>query len=447
MAYRLPSWWNGSPWWSRALVLSAHVALTSTLPSLAFVLCSDQGAAAPATPVITREVAFVTTTSDVAASLRGVGQGLEGTWRGRKAAGGGGLTMILKRKMRKRRNSSGDFFVDESCVDCDICCWMDPRTFKRSGLGAVVASQPKTEEDRMRAFQAMLACPAGSIRVMRGDRQVIKALESFPLPVDEERLPGIYQLGPTTRESMGNTPYLIVRPGKGNIMIDVPRYLEQTADQVAALGDVKYMIVTARDNADGHERWKKKFPGMIRILHRLDLARKTRIMEERLDGKGPWYLVEDGFESPEDGYVTGDTARFDFLEVPDEDCAPYDPTVKIVGIPGQTRGSIGVIVEWGKRKRGGKERLGFTGGTVGMSVEKQNLDTFTRTLETDRATLASSVRLLSKEGITWLMPGRGARVMYRTRKEGKADLEKAAERTEALPNLAGNRLLFGTEFL
>lgn len=52
---------------------------------------------------------------------------------------------------------------------------------------------------------------------------MVKALESFPLPVDEEHLPGIYQLGPTTRESMGNTPYLIVRPGKGNIMIDVPR--------------------------------------------------------------------------------------------------------------------------------------------------------------------------------------------------------------------------------
>lgn len=48
---------------------------------------------------------------------------------------------------------------------------------------------------------------------------------------------------------------------------------------------------------------------MIRILHRHDLARKTRIMEERLDGKGPWYLVEDGHESPEAGYVTGDTGK------------------------------------------------------------------------------------------------------------------------------------------
>lgn len=36
----------------------------------------------------------------------------------------------------------------------------------------------------------------------------------------------------------------------------MPRYLEKTADQVAALGDVKYMIVTARDNADGKTRLK-----------------------------------------------------------------------------------------------------------------------------------------------------------------------------------------------
>lgn len=53
--------------------------------------------------------------------------------------------------------------------------------------------------------------------------QVMEAMESFPLPVDEERLPGVYQLAPTTKESMGNTAYLIVRPDKGNIMIDVPR--------------------------------------------------------------------------------------------------------------------------------------------------------------------------------------------------------------------------------
>lgn len=57
----------------------------------------------------------------------------------------------------------------------------------------------------------------------------------------------------------------------------------------------------------GHERWKQQFPEMVRILHRLDLVRRTRIMEERLDGDGPWHLVEAGKENEEDGYVTGAT--------------------------------------------------------------------------------------------------------------------------------------------
>ena len=46
---------------------------------------------------------------------------------------------------------------------------------------------------------------------------------------------------------------------------------------------------------------------MIRVLHRLDLARNTRVMEERLDGNGPWYMVKQGKESEKDGYVTGAT--------------------------------------------------------------------------------------------------------------------------------------------
>lgn len=61
------------------------------------------------------------------------------------------------------------------------------------------------------------------------------------------------------------------------------------------------------------------------------------------------------------------------MEVDEEDCAPHDPTVKIVGLPGQTRGSIGVIVQLGKRNggKGAIERLGFSGGTVGFSTVKE----------------------------------------------------------------------------
>lgn len=57
----------------------------------------------------------------------------------------------------------------------------------------------------------------------------------------------------------------------------------------------------------------------------------------------------------------------------EEDRAPRDPTVKIVGLPGQTRGSVGVVVELGERggAKGVVERLGFSGGTVGFSTVKE----------------------------------------------------------------------------
>lgn len=59
-------------------------------------------------------------------------------------------------------------------------------------------------------------------------------------------------------------------------------------------------------------------------------------------------------------------ARFDFVKVPDEERAPKDPTVKIVGLAGQTRGSIGVIYEL-ETDGGRREKVAFSGGTVGLS--------------------------------------------------------------------------------
>ena len=59
------------------------------------------------------------------------------------------------------------------------------------------------------------------------------------------------------------------------------------------------------------------------------------------------------------------SARFDFSKAPEKDRAPKDPTVKIVGMPGQTRGSIGVVYEM-EAEGGGVERVAFTGGSVGL---------------------------------------------------------------------------------
>lgn len=58
-----------------------------------------------------------------------------------------------------------------------------------------------------------------------------------------------------------------------------------------------------------------------------------------------------------------------------------------------------------------------------------------------------TVMAMVQEKITWLMPGRGARVRYKTAKECRADLEKAANSTAAVPDLSANGLLFGSSTL
>lgn len=91
-----------------------------------------------------------------------------------------------------------------------------------------------------------------------------------------------------------------------NTLYDL-NYLDDLDDLGDVCGDLSTVCKILRPRTAGHESWKRKFPEMIRVLHRLDLARNTRVMEERLDGSGPWYLVKQGKESKQAGYITGAT--------------------------------------------------------------------------------------------------------------------------------------------
>lgn len=46
------------------------------------------------------------------------------------------------------------------------------------------------QEERRGAYRAMSACPTFSIRLETTDPVAKMALDDFPFPVDEERLPG-----------------------------------------------------------------------------------------------------------------------------------------------------------------------------------------------------------------------------------------------------------------
>src|ERR1700689_4402569 len=63
-------------------------------------------------------------------------------------------------------NVAGDFFVDSSCIDCDLCRQLAPDVFARSDRAgqSYVAHQP---DDPHRALMALVTCPTSSIGTVR----------------------------------------------------------------------------------------------------------------------------------------------------------------------------------------------------------------------------------------------------------------------------------------
>lgn len=63
------------------------------------------------------------------------------------------------------RNAFGAFYVDSSCVDCDLCRNTAPAFFKRddeTGF-SFVYRQPVSAEERALAEEAKQGCPTESI--------------------------------------------------------------------------------------------------------------------------------------------------------------------------------------------------------------------------------------------------------------------------------------------
>ena len=62
-------------------------------------------------------------------------------------------------------NSAGKFYVDNQCIDCDLCRETAPDNFKRNDDGgySFVYKQPENDEEAARCKEAMEGCPVEAI--------------------------------------------------------------------------------------------------------------------------------------------------------------------------------------------------------------------------------------------------------------------------------------------
>ena len=66
---------------------------------------------------------------------------------------------------RLEENAPGPFYVDRTCIDCDVCRDAAPANFTRSFKHAYsyVSKQPGDETERAACQEALEACPVEAI--------------------------------------------------------------------------------------------------------------------------------------------------------------------------------------------------------------------------------------------------------------------------------------------
>jgi len=72
---------------------------------------------------------------------------------------------MANRSLKLSENAAGKFYVDHSCIDCDLCRQTAPVNFSRnSDKGySYVSKQPVTPEEIKQCEQAIKECPVDSI--------------------------------------------------------------------------------------------------------------------------------------------------------------------------------------------------------------------------------------------------------------------------------------------
>jgi glyoxylase-like metal-dependent hydrolase (beta-lactamase superfamily II)/ferredoxin len=282
---------------------------------------------------------------------------------------------------RLSENVPGDYFVDATCIDCDTCRQVAPEVYARSDAAGqtVVFHQPETPAQRRRAAMALVACPTASIgTVSKAD--VGPASTAFPEPI----APGVYYCGYAAESSFGASSYLLVRPG-GNVLVDSPRAARPLLDRIAALGGVRLMILTHRDDVADHAAIHHAF-GCERVIHESDVDAGTACAEHKLRGLEPVRLAAD---------------------------------LTVIPVPGHTRGSVALLH--------GDQHL-FSGDHVWYEGLLSRLHAARSVCWHSWEEQTRSMERLAEYRFEWVFPGHGRRWQAPSREVMQAEIRALAER-------------------
>lgn len=203
-------------------------------------------------------------------------------------------------ELRLAENVAGDFYVDSTCIDCDLCRQIAPEIFSDIDGQSVVHRQPETSQQEFAALKALVTCPTASIGTL-SHRSAKAALAAYPESIADN----VYFCGFASESSYGASSYLIVRP-EGNVLIDSPRFAGPLVGRIEEMGGVRLMFLTHSDDVADHEKWADHF-NAERVMHRDDMGRSLTGIERVLTGREPVMLDDDLLAIPTPGHTRGHT--------------------------------------------------------------------------------------------------------------------------------------------
>ena len=264
-------------------------------------------------------------------------------------------------RLRRPENVTGDFFVDSSCIDCDLCRQIAPAVFVQAGDQAAVQSQPADAKTEFEALKALVTCPTASIGTLKHS-PMKQAVDAFPEPIEKD----VYFCGFAAESSFGASSYLIVR-SNGNVLVDSPRFAKPLVRRIEALGGVHSIFLTHRDDVADQALWAKHFHSKT-IMHRDDAGRLSGAIDELVTGNDPVALSED---------------------------------LQIIPTPGHTRGHMVLLY---------RNRFLFTGDHLWWSPNFNSLHASRGVCWYSWAEQIASVKKLQNFSFEWVLPGHGRRV-------------------------------------
>jgi len=266
---------------------------------------------------------------------------------------------MANEKKLVQENVEGHFFVDTTCINCDTCRQLAPGVFGDQGQFSFVRKQPQDASEEVEAMRALLSCPVGSIG--NRDPKSKDRRDDFPLKLTDN----VYYCGFNSPASYGGNSYFVTHPD-GNWLIDSPRYLNHLKEKFTALGGIKYIFLTHRDDVADADKYASAF-GSSRIIHRAELSAQ-----------------------PQAEIVIEENNFVDFA-----------PDFKIIVTPGHTRGHMVLLY---------KKCVLFTGDHLSYDSDSKTLSGHEGHCWYSWSEQIKSMKRLAGYDFEWLLAGHGNRV-------------------------------------